>query len=200
MAQRVTDACRLLSQAADRLKLDWDSAMFIMARAVKRGLEQRNTEEVTHIGIDEKSFGRGQDYVSLMTDLKNRRAQEVVPGRSTTDAVALQKPRPRTTENGARVHHDGHGRRFRRRHQAGLPAGGHRARPHPTGDGLGVLLGIDRSSAFKILKNRRSLTEEHVKKLATRFKVAADVLLAWSPRLRSGTDARSCLTAAMTSG
>ncbi|MBK8478801.1 MAG: transposase, partial [Opitutaceae bacterium] len=56
--------------------------------------ERRSTEAVTHIGLDEKSFGRGQDYVSLMTDLKNRRVLEVVPGRSTTDAIALLETLP----------------------------------------------------------------------------------------------------------
>jgi transposase len=40
-----------------------------MQRAVKRGLKRRSLEEVRHVGIDEKSFGRGQDYVSVMTDL-----------------------------------------------------------------------------------------------------------------------------------
>ena len=47
-----------------------------------------------------------------------------------------------------------------------------------TGDDLGRLLGIDRSVAFKILKGRRRLTAEHVKKLAARFHVAADLFLA----------------------
>ena len=49
---------------------------------------------------------------------------------------------------------------------------------HMTGDDLGDLLGIDRSSAFKILKNRRRLTAEHIKKLVAHFKVGADVFLA----------------------
>ena len=93
-AVQVIEACRSLTQAAELLKLDWDSVMLIMARAVRRGLERRSTEAVTHIGLDEKSFGRGQDYVSLMTDLKQRRVLEVVPGRSTADAVALLETLP----------------------------------------------------------------------------------------------------------
>ena len=47
-----------------------------------------------------------------------------------------------------------------------------------TGEDLGRLLGIDRSMAFKILKEKRRLTTEHVKKLSARFRVAADLFLA----------------------
>ena len=93
-AVRVIEGCRSLTQAAQLLELDWDSVMLIMARAVTRGLARRSTEEVTQIGLDEKSFRRGQDYVSLMTDLKNRRVLEVVEGRSTADAVQLLETLP----------------------------------------------------------------------------------------------------------
>lgn len=46
------------------------------------------------------------------------------------------------------------------------------------GDDLGRVLSVDRSVAFKILKGTRRLTAEHVKKLAARFRVSADVFLA----------------------
>lgn len=77
------------SQAAELLRLDWDSVHRIMDRAVKRGLQRRSTEQVTQVGLDEKSFGRGQDYVSLMTDLSGRRVLEVVKDRTCEAAVAL---------------------------------------------------------------------------------------------------------------
>ena len=93
-AVQVIEACRSLTQSAELLRLDWDSVMLIMARAVKRGLERRSTEEVTHIGLDEKSFRRGQDYVSVMTDLTKRRVLEVVEGRATADAVQLLETLP----------------------------------------------------------------------------------------------------------
>lgn len=93
-AVQVIEACRSLTQAAELLRLDWDSVMLIMARAVKRGLERRSTEAVTHVGLDEKSFRRGQDYVSVMTDLTKKRVLEVVEGRTTEDAVALLETLP----------------------------------------------------------------------------------------------------------
>jgi transposase len=49
---------------------------------VERGLRRRNMETVRFVGIDEKSFGRGQDYVSLMTDLEQSRVLDVVADRT----------------------------------------------------------------------------------------------------------------------
>ena len=46
------------------LRLTWDSVQRFMDRAVERGLERRELDEVRHVGIDEKSFGRGHDYSS----------------------------------------------------------------------------------------------------------------------------------------
>src|SRR5258705_7029912 len=53
-----------------------------MERAVKRGLDRRAMETVRRIGIDEKSFGHGQSYVTLMSDLEVGRVLEVVPERT----------------------------------------------------------------------------------------------------------------------
>ena len=49
---------------------------------MERGLQRRKVETVRLVGIDEKSFGRGQDYVSLMSDLEQSRVLDVVPGRT----------------------------------------------------------------------------------------------------------------------
>jgi transposase len=90
----VLNASRSLTQAADLLRLDWDSVQRIMERAVARGLHRRSTESVRFVGLDEKSFKRGQDYISLMTDLKGKRVLEVVEGRDTEQAVALWETLP----------------------------------------------------------------------------------------------------------
>lgn len=93
-AVQVIEASRSLRQAADLLRLDWDGVQRVMDRAVQRGLARRSTEGVAYVGLDEKSFGRGQDYVSVMTDLKARRVLEVVPGRNSAQAVALWESLP----------------------------------------------------------------------------------------------------------
>ena len=47
-----------------------------------------------------------------------------------------------------------------------------------TGDDLGRIIGLDRSSAYRIWKGTHNLTAEHIKKLSARFGVSADLLLA----------------------
>ena len=86
MAIEVIQACSSLSSAAALLSLNWKSVHAIMERAVERGLKLRHLDEVKHVGIDEKSFGKGQDYVSVMVDIDNNRVLEVEPGR-TREAV-----------------------------------------------------------------------------------------------------------------
>jgi transposase len=83
-ALRVLEASTTLKAAAALLRLDWHSLQQIMERAVQRGLQRRAQEEpVRRVGIDEKSFGSGQSYVSLMSDLEAGRVLEVVPERTT---------------------------------------------------------------------------------------------------------------------
>jgi len=77
--------------AATLLKIDWSTAQSIMERAVARGLESRSLEMVKHVGIDEKSFGKGHDYVSIMTDLDGSRVLEVAPERTIEACDALWK-------------------------------------------------------------------------------------------------------------
>jgi HTH-type transcriptional regulator/antitoxin HigA len=45
-------------------------------------------------------------------------------------------------------------------------------------DGLGRIIGVDRSIAYRILKGARNLTADHIKKLSARFAVSADLFLA----------------------
>jgi transposase len=95
-AVEVLQASATLTQAAELLRLDWDSVQRIMDRAVQRGLEHRSTEGITQVGLDEKSFGRGHDYVSLLTDLKGRRVLEVVRENTTEAAQQLWESLPET--------------------------------------------------------------------------------------------------------
>jgi transposase len=93
-AIQVLIASANLKRAAALLGLDWQTAHGIMERAVARGLERRSVEEVQHVGIDEKSFGKGQSYVSVMTDLDGSRVLEVVQDRTqeATDALWAKLP------------------------------------------------------------------------------------------------------------
>lgn len=71
------------------LGLSWDAAHEIMKRAVARGLAKRDLKGIRHLGIDEKSFGKGQDYISVMSDPKGSRVIEVAEGRTEDSAGIL---------------------------------------------------------------------------------------------------------------
>lgn len=88
-AIEVLQACANVSRAASLLGLSWGSMQTIIERAVNRGLERRSLDNIQHVGMDEKSFGKGHDYVSVMTDIDNRRVLEVVPERTTEAANSL---------------------------------------------------------------------------------------------------------------
>lgn len=77
----VLQASQSVDAAADLLGLSWDQVHGIMERAVRRGLKCRSVEEVHHVGIDEKSFMKGQSYISLLNDLDGARVLEVAIGR-----------------------------------------------------------------------------------------------------------------------
>lgn len=81
-AIRVLQSAANVKRAAELLNISWKAAHRIMQDAVDRGLERRNEQAVPRIGIDEKSFGRGQDYISVMTDIDQSRVLEVVPERT----------------------------------------------------------------------------------------------------------------------
>lgn len=58
---------------AGLLKLSWDEIHGILDRAVQRGLQRRQAEVVTEIGVDEKAFRKGHSYLTLVNDLVRNR-------------------------------------------------------------------------------------------------------------------------------
>jgi len=78
-----------VSQACELLGIGWDTAQEIMRRAVERGLERRQLEGLKHLGMDEKSFKRGQSYITLLTDLEQSRVVDVVEERTAEAAGQL---------------------------------------------------------------------------------------------------------------
>jgi transposase len=66
---------------AGQMKLSWDEIHGIMERAVQRGLERRKAEQVSQIGIDEKAFRKGHNYLTLVNDLTGSRVLYVAEER-----------------------------------------------------------------------------------------------------------------------
>jgi len=79
LAIEVLQACDILS-AAEILRISWDEAWHIMERAVRRGLK-RKRRRARLMGVDEKTAGRGHDYVTVVNDLKRGTVEYVGDGR-----------------------------------------------------------------------------------------------------------------------
>ncbi len=75
--------------------LSWDQVDRIMDHAVARGLDRRRLESLRYLGIDEKNFGKGHDYVSVLCDLDGKRVLDVIPERKKAAALGLLSPSPR---------------------------------------------------------------------------------------------------------
>lgn len=60
-----------ISTVAENFGLSWDEVDGIMSRAVKRGLKRRKKTEPKSIGIDETSFQKRHEYVTVILDKGN---------------------------------------------------------------------------------------------------------------------------------
>ena len=54
---------------AQQMRLSWDEVDGIMQRAVQRGLERREVQAPQRIGVDETSFQKRHEYVTVVNDL-----------------------------------------------------------------------------------------------------------------------------------
>ena len=94
LALEVIKACRTIEDARKLLRLSWDSAQNIMRRGVARGMSRRQDQGIEFLGIDEKSFLKGQNYISVLTDIKGKRVLDVVQGADKPSAMALLRTLP----------------------------------------------------------------------------------------------------------
>src|SRR5437899_1538483 len=70
-----------VAAVARRVGMSWDETWGIMRRAVVRGLARRGSVTVTHVGVDEKSFQRHHEYVTVVSDLTHPRVLYVADDR-----------------------------------------------------------------------------------------------------------------------
>ena len=69
-----------IKKASSILGITWNEGWHIMDKAVKRGLA-RKTPNPEMIGIDEKSYGKGHDYVTIVYNLKEPGVEYISFGR-----------------------------------------------------------------------------------------------------------------------
>jgi len=73
----VLECCDTVSAARPILRLSWNKLHSIMKKAVKRGLLKRNLDNIGIVNIDDKSFKKGRDYVTILSDEKTSAVLEV---------------------------------------------------------------------------------------------------------------------------
>ena len=66
---------------AQMLQLSWDEIHGILERAVQRGLERRKRAPMVYLGVDEKAFRKGHNYLTLVNDLIDGRVLYVAEDR-----------------------------------------------------------------------------------------------------------------------
>jgi transposase len=71
-----------IQAATQILRISWDEAWHILDCAVERGLSRKPQRIIPQIGVDEKSAGRGQDYVTVVCNLEAGTVEEVTEGSS----------------------------------------------------------------------------------------------------------------------
>jgi len=59
-----------VTAVSQQLRISWAEADGIMQRAVRRGLERRTLEAPRHAGVDETSFQKRHEYVTVVSDLE----------------------------------------------------------------------------------------------------------------------------------
>jgi transposase len=71
-----------IQAACEILEISWDEAWHILHRSVGRGLGRKKQRIIARYGVDEKSAGSGQDYVTIICDLDRATVEEVTEGNS----------------------------------------------------------------------------------------------------------------------
>jgi transposase len=73
---------------ARRLGLTWDQVDGVMQRAVRRGLARRTLSVPQHLGVDETSFQKRHEYVTVVADLGSGVVHHVADGKGKTSLAA----------------------------------------------------------------------------------------------------------------
>jgi len=71
-----------VSAVAKQMRITWDEAAGIQKRAVRRGLARRRLEAPRYVGVDETSFQKRHEYVTVVSDLEGTRVLHVADDRT----------------------------------------------------------------------------------------------------------------------
>ena len=84
-----------LSAVSKHLRISWDEAAGIQSRAVKRGLARRAEVWPKYVGVDETSFQKRHEYVTVVSDLERAQVLHVADDRTIASLDAFWTTLPR---------------------------------------------------------------------------------------------------------
>ena len=84
-----------LSAVSKHLRISWDEAAGIQSRAVKRGLARRAEVSPKYVGVDETSFQKRHEYVTVVSDLERAQVLHVADDRTMASLDAFWASLPR---------------------------------------------------------------------------------------------------------
>jgi transposase len=87
-AIQVLLATQTVTGAMSILRTKWDQTWSIVERAVARGKARKEAQTVPRLGIDEKAFLKGQNYITLLYDLDNSTVEAISDGNDTDSGIA----------------------------------------------------------------------------------------------------------------
>lgn len=91
-----------IAAVARHLRISWDEAAGIQARAVRRGLARRDAVSPKYVGVDETSFQKRHEYVTVVSDLERSQVLYVADDRTQASLdgfwTALPRPQLNTIE------------------------------------------------------------------------------------------------------
>ena len=86
---KLLQACPTTQSVCTLTKLSWSTVNAIMVSAVERGMLRRTEEDISYLGIDEKSAQKGHSYVTILTDIDRSRVLDLIPQRKLEAAKTL---------------------------------------------------------------------------------------------------------------
>lgn len=76
-------AAQTVKGAMGILRASWDETWHILTKAVARGQARKTDKVMPRLGIDEKAFRKGQNYVTMIYDLDNSTVEAISDGNDT---------------------------------------------------------------------------------------------------------------------
>jgi transposase len=86
---KLLQVCPTTQGVCNLTRLSWSTVNAIMVSAVERGMLRRTEEEISYLGIDEKSSQKGHRYATILTDIDRSRVLDLIPERKLEAAKTL---------------------------------------------------------------------------------------------------------------